>query len=92
METSAVALNAGDAIGGILDGYLTPQQLAAELGVSERTVARWHAARQGPPRVMIGRKPYYKRTSVTERWLASREDGFAGDKPKSAPRRRTARG
>jgi hypothetical protein len=67
----------------ILAGYLTPSELAAELGISERALS------QGPPRVLIGRTPYYKRSSI-ERWLASREDGFGEAKP--ATRRRAARG
>jgi hypothetical protein len=73
----------------ILADYLTPSELAVELGISERALSRWHAMRQGPPRVLIGRTPYYKRSSV-ERWLAGREDGFGEARP--ALRRRAARG
>jgi hypothetical protein len=56
----------------ILVGYLTPQQLAQELGVSKRTLSRWHFRRLGPPRVAIGRKRYYRVHSVST-WLATHE-------------------
>ncbi len=56
----------------ILAGYLTPKELAQALGVSERTIARRHHFREGPPRVKIGRKVYYRCESVTA-WIASCE-------------------
>jgi hypothetical protein len=56
----------------LLADLLTPAQLAAELGVSERCVHRWHALRQGPPRVQIGRRPYYRRHSVAA-WIERQE-------------------
>jgi predicted DNA-binding transcriptional regulator AlpA len=54
----------------ILAGYLKPKDLAKALEVSERTIARWHHFREGPPRVEIGRKVYYRRESVAA-WIAS---------------------
>src|ERR1700751_684490 len=42
--------------GTVLDGYMTPAQLAIQLGCCEKTLARWHAARRGPPRVTLGRR------------------------------------
>jgi len=56
----------------ILADYIDPAQLAKELGVSQRTVARWYAIRIGPPRVTLGRRPMYKRTSVTA-WIERQE-------------------
>jgi hypothetical protein len=56
----------------ILADYLSPEQLAIEIGVSLRTVARWHALRHGPPRVMLGRRPMYKRSSVAA-WIERQE-------------------
>ena len=53
--------------------YVTPEQLAAELGISVRTLHRWHTARQGPPRVVLGRVIFYRRSSVLA-WLVSREE------------------
>jgi hypothetical protein len=42
----------------LLAGYLKPKDLPKALEVSERTIARWHHFRKGPPRVEIGRKVY----------------------------------
>jgi len=53
--------------------YLTPAQLALELGVSERTLHRWHTERVGAPRICIGKKVLYKRASVLA-WLSAREE------------------
>jgi predicted DNA-binding transcriptional regulator AlpA len=72
--------------GALLAHFLTPEELAAQLGISPRTLNRWHALRRGPPRLMIGRKPYYRGSSV-EKWLESRERGFDDAEP---PRRRHA--
>ncbi len=57
----------------ILAGLLTPKGLALELGVTERTIARWHQHRIGPPRVRIGRKVYYRKDSVIA-WVGSCEN------------------
>jgi predicted DNA-binding transcriptional regulator AlpA len=56
----------------LLDNYLTMAQAAAELGTTERTLARWHTDRIGPPRTKIGARVYYRKDSVAE-WLRSRE-------------------
>ena len=56
----------------VLEGYLTPQQLAEELSTTTRTLIRWHNLRIGPPRVQVGRTILYKRSSV-ESWLESRQ-------------------
>lgn len=55
--------------------YATPEQLAAELGISVRTLHRWHTARQGPPRVVLGRVIFYRRSSVLA-WIESREENL----------------
>jgi hypothetical protein len=77
--TSATALN-GTTLGTIthtrvLNGYLTPPELAAQLGLCQRTLARWHRDRTGPPRSVVGRKILYRTESVTA-WLAKREKNF----------------
>jgi hypothetical protein len=59
----------------VLEGYLTPTQLAAQLGCCEKTLARWHAARSGPPRVTIGRRLLYRRVAVAD-WLQRQEKNF----------------
>ena len=56
----------------ILDGFITREQLAAELGKSPRTIDRWEVRRIGPPRVIVGRTILYRVESVRE-WLRSCE-------------------
>ena len=56
----------------ILAGYLTPRQLAKELGVSQRTLDRWHQFRHGPPRIALGRTRLYRLESVRT-WLVQCE-------------------
>ena len=60
-----------------LDGYLNPQELAAKLRTSTRTLDRWYVARVGPPRISVAgatgkrsRTILYKLTDVTA-WLDS---------------------
>ena len=72
--------------GGLLDGYLTPAQLAEQLGVSLRTLSRWHAQRIGPRRVTNGRLILYRTDAVRE-WL----DVGEGHAPQAEPRIREAR-
>jgi len=52
--------------------FLTRQQLADELGTSVRTLDRWHARREGPPRISHGKLVLYRRSAVRS-WLASLE-------------------
>lgn len=56
----------------LLDNYLTKAQAAAELGITDRTLNRWHTDRIGPPRTKIGSRVYYRKDSVAE-WLRNRE-------------------
>ena len=56
----------------VLDGFLRRNELAAQLGLSPRTIDRWHALRQGPPRVRLGRTVFYSINSVRE-WLRTKE-------------------
>jgi hypothetical protein len=65
--------------GTVLAAYLSPEELADELQICKRTLDRWHAARRGPPRVEIGRRPMYRREAVTQ-WLIARERGFDDEK------------
>lgn len=51
---------------------LTAAEVAILLGVSERTLARWHALRVGPPRCKLGRKVMYRHCAL-EDWLAANE-------------------
>jgi hypothetical protein len=56
----------------ILDDYVTPKELARELGINPITLVRWHMARIGPPRTKMGRRVLYRRVSVQE-WLVAQE-------------------
>ena len=56
----------------ILDGFITREQLAVELGKSTRTIDRWEVRRIGPPRVIVGRTILYRVESVRS-WLQSCE-------------------
>lgn len=60
---------------------MTPTEAAKLLGVSTRTLSRWHALRVGPARCKIGRKVLYRREAVNA-WLAQNETrptrSFAG--------------
>jgi predicted DNA-binding transcriptional regulator AlpA len=76
-----------DEASAILAGYLKLEELAKALDVSERTIARWHHFREGPPRVQIGRKVYYRLESVNA-WIASceRPEPRAGRARRPRPR------
>jgi predicted DNA-binding transcriptional regulator AlpA len=56
----------------VLAGFLRRDELARQLGLSPRTIDRWEALREGPPRVHVGRTILYNVESVRE-WLRSRE-------------------
>lgn len=58
----------------LLDGWLTRAKVAAEIGVSIDTLARWETRRIGPPCVRIGRKVLYRADAFRD-WLVSRERG-----------------
>jgi hypothetical protein len=70
----------------VLNGYLTPPELAVQLGVCQRTLARWHRDRTGPPRSVVGRRILYRAESVTA-WLARGEKNFDGEENRTAGRR-----
>lgn len=52
--------------------YLTGRRIAETLGVTERTLARWNAARIGPPKIKIGKLVLYELSRLPE-WLESCE-------------------
>jgi len=56
----------------LLADYASEEEIAAEFDVSTRTLARWRRMRVGPPHTAIGRKWYYKRSSVAA-WLDRQE-------------------
>jgi DNA-binding transcriptional regulator YiaG len=52
--------------------YVTGDRLAKMLNVTTRTLARWNAARIGPPKIAIGKTILYEVGKLPD-WLASRE-------------------
>ena len=72
---------AGRSLTGLDDGgqveiagrvYLTPERVARMLAVTVRTLARWNAARIGPPKIKVGKLVLYQLSQLPE-WLSSRE-------------------
>ena len=62
----------------ILEGFLTRDELASELGRNPRTLDRWEALGTGPPRTSVGRRVLYRRSSV-QNWLTAQEDHGRGN-------------
>ncbi len=52
--------------------YLTERECAEGLGVSRRTLQRWHRLRFGPPRTLVGKRVRYRASSVSQ-WLREQE-------------------
>ena len=56
----------------LLADFLMQDEVAAELKLSTRTLARWRRFREGPPVTKIGRRVYYRWTTL-QAWLRARE-------------------
>ena len=56
--------------GHLLAGYMTPEELAAELDMAVMTLALWRMRQKGPAYIKVGRKILYSRTTVKD-WIAS---------------------
>jgi hypothetical protein len=56
----------------ILDGYLSEDRTADDLGVSLRLLRKWRALGEGPPYVKFARRFYYRNEQIAA-WLRSRE-------------------
>lgn len=52
----------------ILDGYMTPDELAKQLDVTLQTLSRWRSQKKGPPFIKMGLKVRYSRIGVVK-WL-----------------------
>ena len=57
----------------ILQGYLTRDELAAQIGRCRRTIERWTSLGIGPPRIRVGRLVLYRVESVRQ-WLAAQQE------------------
>jgi predicted site-specific integrase-resolvase len=62
---------------GIMEGYISRKELAAELGVWFETLIRWEKDGKGPPVTRIGRRPVYSRVSL-QKWLKTQERAAKG--------------
>ena len=67
--------------------YVTADRLAATLGVTVRTLARWDAARIGPPKIKVGKLVLFDVAKLPE-WLAQHEE----ERPIRRSRRRRGEG
>ena len=54
----------------LLEGYLNRDDLAADLNVCQRTLARYET--QGLPYIVVGHRRYYNKLRAME-WLIARE-------------------
>ena len=59
---------------GLLNDWISREDLAHQLSVTTDTLARWATQGSGPPRIRIGRSVLYRRSSV-EKWLSEMEMG-----------------
>ncbi len=57
-----------------MESLFTEIEVARQIGVSVRTLRRWHSYRIGPARIKAGRKVLYREGSVS-RWLEHHEQG-----------------
>jgi hypothetical protein len=64
----------------ILEGFLTLDQTATELGIHVVTLKRWKARRYGPRPVRVGARWYYRRDDWRTFFEAA--DKPAGRKPR----------
>lgn len=56
----------------ILDDYMTPDQLCAELGIHPFTLYRWNQRGKAPPKTWLGKRVVYRKAGVMA-WLESQE-------------------
>ena len=67
----------------ILSGYLSQDELAAQLGIAVSTLEKWRCEGLGPAYTRASRKPLYSIAGV-QQWLRDREQ-----KPPRERRRRS---
>lgn len=61
---------------GLLDDFLSTEELAVELDVTPLTLVRWRMQKTGPPVTRLGRRILYRRSSLRT-WLAAQEHRWA---------------
>ncbi len=61
----------------MLEEWISREDLAKQLALTTDTLARWATIGNGPPRIKIGRRVFYRKSSV-EKWLKALEMGGDG--------------
>ena len=56
----------------LLEGMVSRQELAQQLGLSADTLRRWETEGDGPASIRVGRRVLY-RVTVVNAWLRARE-------------------
>lgn len=56
----------------LIDQFIAHAELARQLGVKPATLKTWRYRSKAPPRVKIGGRVWYRRSTVLE-WLAAQE-------------------
>lgn len=85
MATTAIPDQSGkkahkpEATESLLDGYWTLPELAALIGRSPRTLARWHNMRVGPPRTVLGNLVLFDK-ETTRAWLKAQAEAVASQR------------
>jgi phage terminase Nu1 subunit (DNA packaging protein) len=59
----------------LLADWIPRERLAAILGLTCDTLARWAARREGPPCTRIGRKTFYRSAAVLD-WIRAQEQAM----------------
>ena len=54
------------------ESYLTPANLAEEIGISIRTLQRWNLTRKSPRHFKVGKRVLYRREAV-DLWFRENE-------------------
>jgi predicted DNA-binding transcriptional regulator AlpA len=62
---------------GVLDEWISRDDLAEQLELTTDTLARWATDGTGPARIKVGRRVFYRKSSV-EKWLKALEMGGDG--------------
>ncbi|SDG73842.1 MULTISPECIES: helix-turn-helix domain-containing protein [Pelagibacterium] len=62
----------------ILDGFLTTEELAEEIGVHRTTLAKWRMERRGPPFTRLGKRILYS-VERLRAWLEANETSSIPD-------------
>jgi len=62
---------------GVLDEWINRDDLAEQLDLTPDTLARWATDGTGPARIKVGRRVFYRKSTV-EKWLKALEMGGNG--------------